>query len=101
MKREKVRYFRDRLKEDFQDPKFRKHYVEERNKLDLAIKIVELRKKQGLTQRELAKRMSASQQVVSRIENGKNRNLTVNTLIRVAAAADHTIDIQFVPKANE
>jgi len=50
MKKDKVRTFRSRLREDIKDPEFKKHYQEERQTLKLAIKIVELRNQKGLSQ---------------------------------------------------
>ena len=57
-------------------------------------KIRELRRQKGLTQREIAGRLRVSQQVVSRIEKGRE-NVTVLTLKKVARClgADLKVDI--------
>jgi hypothetical protein len=48
MKKEKMRTFRRRLREDLKDSEFKAHYQEERQVLKLAVKIAKLRKKKGL-----------------------------------------------------
>ena len=70
MKKEKVRTFRSRLREDLKDPEFKAHYQEERQALKLALQIAKLREKKGLSQQQMAKLMGTSQQAVSRIESG-------------------------------
>lgn len=45
MKKDKVRTFQSRLKEDIKDSEFRTHYQDERQALKLAMKIAELREK--------------------------------------------------------
>ncbi len=45
MKKEKVRTFRSRLREDLKDSEFKAHYQEERQALKLAMKIAKLREK--------------------------------------------------------
>lgn len=52
MKKAKVRTFRSRLREDLKDPDFRAKYDEERQALKLAMKIIEMKEKKGLSQKE-------------------------------------------------
>jgi len=96
MKRDKVRTFRSRLQEDLKDPKFKAHYLEERQALKLAIKIAELRQKKGLSQQQLAKLMGTSQQAISRIESGKYEGFTLRTLEKIAEATGMRVKIEFV-----
>jgi len=96
MKKEKVRTFRTRLKEDLKDPEFKAHYQEERQALKLAVKIAKLREKKGLSQQQMAKLMGTSQQAVSRIESGEYEGFTLKTLEKIAEATGTKVKIEFV-----
>lgn len=48
--------------------------------------IVESRKAQGISQQELAELIGTTQSVVSRIENGTSRHITIDYLMRIATA---------------
>lgn len=45
--------------------------------------IVKTRKKQSISQKELAEMLGTTQSVISRIENGTNRGITLDYLMRV------------------
>ena len=45
--------------------------------------IVKTRKKQSISQKELAKILGTTQSVISRIENGTSRHITLDYLMRV------------------
>jgi DNA-binding XRE family transcriptional regulator len=96
MKKEKVRTFRSRLREDLKDPEFKAHYQEERQALKLAMKIATLREKKGLSQQQMAKLMGTSQQAVSRIESGEYEGFTLKTLEKIAEATGTKVKIDFV-----
>jgi DNA-binding XRE family transcriptional regulator len=96
MKKEKVRTFRDRLREDLKNPEFKAHYQEERQALKLAMKIAKLREKKGLSQQQMAKLMGTSQQAVSRIESGEYEGFTLKTLEKIAEATGTKVKIEFV-----
>jgi len=96
MKKEKVRTFRSRLREDLKDPVFKAHYQEERQALMLAMKIAKLREKKGLSQQQMAKLMGTSQQAVSRIESGEYEGFTLKTLEKIAEATGTKVKIEFV-----
>ena len=96
MKKDKVRTFQNRLREDIKDPEFKKHYQEERQALKLAIKIAELRNQKGLSQQELAKLMGTSQQAISRIESGEYEGFTLKTLEKIAEATGMRVKIEFI-----
>ena len=57
-------------------------------------KIDMIRLEQGLSQKELAKKMGVSQQLISRIEMG-NENVSLSTLNAIARALDKKIEIGF------
>jgi DNA-binding XRE family transcriptional regulator len=96
MKKEKVRTFRNRLREDLKNPEFKAHYQEERQALKLAMKIAKLREKKGLSQQQMAKLMGTSQQAVSRIESGEYEGFTLKTLEKIAEATGTKVKIEFV-----
>jgi DNA-binding XRE family transcriptional regulator len=97
VKKGKVRTFQGRLREDIKDPEFKEHYEEEKQALMLAIKIVELREKKGLSQQQLAKLMGTSQQAISRIESGVYEGFTLKTLEKIAESTGMRVKIEFVP----
>jgi DNA-binding transcriptional regulator YiaG len=78
-------------------PEFRKAYDEEVAKLRIAHQIEKLRKKRGLTQSELARKLKTTQQTVSRFEDTQNLQFSVRTLTRIAAALRSRLCIHFVP----
>lgn len=96
MKKAEVRTFRSRLREDLKDPEFRAHYREERQALKLAMKIIKLREKKGLSQQQLAKLMDTSQQAISRIESGEYDGFTLKTLEKLAKATGTQLKIEFI-----
>lgn len=95
----KIRTFQDHLRKELKDPEFRKHFEEERRALSLAMRIVALRQKHGWTQKDFAKAMGTSQQVVSRIESGDYEGFTLKTLERIAQATGTRLNIDFLPAA--
>lgn len=97
MKKQTLRTFRERLHADLADPEFRRYYKQEKGALELAAKIMRLRKRLGLNQKELAKRMQTSQQTVSRIESGEYEGFTYKTLKKIAEATGSQLKIDFLP----
>ncbi|MCX5668895.1 MAG: helix-turn-helix transcriptional regulator [Candidatus Omnitrophica bacterium] len=79
-------------------PDFRKAYDEELARLHIGYKIAQLRKERKLTQQELARRINSNQQTISRIEDTRNTRLNFKTLIRVAAALQAYVRVDFVPR---
>ena len=64
---------------------------------DIAMQIIELRERQGLTQAELAQRCGMDQGDISRIERGST-SPTARTLQRVAEALD--ADLRLVVRSH-
>ena len=87
------------FKEELKDPEFRKAYEIECVKVALAQKIAELREEKHLRQVDLAKKMGVSQQFISQIETGDEKNLTLETLLKIAASLGRGLKISF-PKAS-
>ncbi|HHT9127001.1 MAG TPA: helix-turn-helix transcriptional regulator [Candidatus Brocadiia bacterium] len=93
--RTKVRYHKDRLKEDLKNPEFCKHYAKEKKSLEIAYQIARLRHKLGLSQKDFARRVGTTQQVISRLENGKYTGYTLKTLEKLANATNTELVISF------
>lgn len=91
----KVRTFDERLKEDLKDSRFKELFQEEYNKLQVGLKLTELREQAGLTQKALANRIHTSQQAVSRLESGSYTGYTLSILEKIALALGRTLDIKF------
>ena len=64
--------------------------------LEVGEKVRDAREAAGLTQRELAARMSTSQAAVARLEAG-GTSATLTTLHKAAAALDMTITVNLAP----
>ncbi len=88
--------FQDFLKEQLKDPVVRRAYEEEGPFVELAVQVAHLRQKQGLTQRQLAKRLHTSQQMVSRLESPKNGSLSLRTIVKLARVLGKEVKVQFV-----
>ena len=83
------------LEKQLKNKEFRKLYEIERAKVALAQRIAEMRQEKHLNQKELAARLGVSQQFVSQIETGEGKNLTLDTLIRIAESLGHKVKISF------
>ena len=97
IKNKKIVYpsFRKHLAKELKDPEFRRYFDEYGKQLETAYKILQLRKKQKLTQKQLAKKINTTQSVVARMEAG-NQNFTLETLQRIASALNHNLKVDFV-----
>ncbi|HLF18196.1 MAG TPA: helix-turn-helix domain-containing protein [Candidatus Omnitrophota bacterium] len=84
-------YFKELMK----NKKYRHYYEIERAKVALAQRIAEMREEKHLNQKELAAKMGVSQQFISQIETGEGKNLTLDTLIRLATSLGHKVRISF------
>jgi len=62
-------------------------------RLRLEQDLVALREGEGVSQRELARRVGVSQPVIARIEAGRARNLELRTLLRIASALNGEVRI--------
>ena len=88
------------LKEKLKDKEFRRLYEIERAKVALAQKIAEMRQEKHLNRKELAAKLGVSQQFISQIETGEGKNLTLDTLIRIAESLGHKVKISFPPSSR-
>jgi DNA-binding XRE family transcriptional regulator len=83
-------------KKQMQDPEVRRLVEAELASLEVGVKIAQLREKAHMNQTELAARSGMNASKISQIETAP-RNLTLNTLARVACALQATMKIEFVP----
>ena len=97
-RQKKERTFDDYLAKKLKNREFKKNFEEESLKLDLAIKIIKLRKQLKLTQNQFADRMNTSQEAISRIERGDYEGFTLKTLKKIADATNTELYIEFRPK---
>lgn len=87
--------FQSYLKQQLKNAKFRKYYNEYGKQLEIAYQVLQLRKKAGMSQAELAKRLGTTQSNVARIESGQ-QNFTTVTLHNIAQVFDRDLKIEFV-----
>jgi len=87
------------LKEKLKNKEFKRLYEVECAKVALAQKIAELRQDKHLKQTDLAKRLGVTQQFISQIETAEERNLTIETLIKIAKSLGRGVKISF-PKLS-
>lgn len=83
-------YIRNRAKND---PEFIKQLNIERERLDLAVKLTNLRKSAGLTQKDLAEIIGKPQSTISRIETGQ-----MNPSMELVAEIANGLGKKFVPE---
>lgn len=87
--------FQSYLNEQLKDAKVKKQYHAVGKQLEIAYQILQLRKKQGISQTELAKKIGTTQSNVARIESGQ-QNVTTETLQKIATAFRRDLRIEFV-----
>jgi DNA-binding XRE family transcriptional regulator len=93
--RQKAERFDHYLEARLKSPAFRKHFQRARLATELAHRIVELRRRQGLTQTELARRMGTKQQTICRLERGDYQGFTLKTLLKIAEATKTHLVVDF------
>lgn len=90
-----VRRFRDRLKRELKNQKFKQAFDEADFFARLAIQIAKLREEEGLSQGDLARRLHTSQQMISRLEDSHNRSFSLRTLIKLARTFHKKLEVEF------
>jgi len=90
--------FEDWKRRALRDRAFRKAYEtpDEDPVLEIAHRLHRLRRENGLTQAQLARKMGTSQQAVARLERLDYRGYTLTTLRKAARALNKKIRIDFV-----
>ena len=87
--------FQAHVDEYHKNPKLKKLFDEYGKQLEIAYQILQMRKKQGISQLQLAKKIGTTQSNVARIETGQ-QNLTTSTLHKIAKAFKRDVKIEFV-----
>ncbi|MBI2962113.1 MAG: XRE family transcriptional regulator [Deltaproteobacteria bacterium] len=67
-------------------------------KLEIRKELVALRRKRGLTQKDLADRMGVSQPVVAELEAGRASDVRLSTILRAAMALGAKVKISLEAK---
>jgi len=99
-KRVYLKNFEEDLKKQLKDPEFRQGYEYELAVVQLAQKIAEFRDAHRLKQVELAAKLGVSQQFISHLETGRSKNLTLQTLIKIASSLGRDVHISFPKSAH-
>lgn len=86
--------FRQDLEKRLKNPEFRKEWANSEVEYQLGRKLIEVRLKRELSQRELAKKVGTSQAAISRIE-GMSANPSLSLLKRIAQALNSKLKISF------
>ena len=79
------------------DPKRIEEYEQEVLNAEVARKIYDLRKRAGLSQRELAKKIGTTASAICRLEDADYEGHSLYMLKRIAEALDKRVEIRFVP----
>jgi transcriptional regulator with XRE-family HTH domain len=74
------------LEEQLKDPVFAERFERAGEAWDVALQIVALREKAGLSQKDLARKLKTSQQQISRLESPSYEGHSLSMLRRVAKA---------------
>jgi len=81
-----------------QDREFARDYQNWKGSAELAQTILKTRKEKGLSQEELARRIGSTQPSLSRLENGKVRDVGMDLLRRIGSAMGMEPVVEFRSK---
>ena len=87
----------DYLDQQLTDPSVRQAYEEETKVLSIGFQLANQRRRKGLTQAELAKKIGTSTPQLSRTER-RPENVNMRTLIRYAEAVGMDLDVRLIAK---
>lgn len=87
----------DFIEEQLKDPVFKEKYDALEPEYSLIQALIDARKENGMTQKQLADATGISQADISRLEHGTG-NPSVKTLQRIAQALHMALKIEFVPR---
>jgi transcriptional regulator with XRE-family HTH domain len=85
------------LEEQLKDPEFAERFERAGQAWDVALQLVALREKAGLSQKDLARKLKTSQQNISRLESPSYEGHSLSMLRRVAEALGATVRVSFEP----
>ena len=89
----------DRLTEKLlkQDPSLKEEFDRADHAWDIAFQIRDLRKKAGLTQKELAELVGTKQSNIARVEDADYTRYTLITLEKITKALKAKLEIRIIP----
>nr|WP_314461714.1 helix-turn-helix transcriptional regulator [uncultured Clostridium sp.] len=82
-----------------ENPEVMKSVSEFDKEFELRLKLIEARKKAGLTQKEVEERSGLAQQAISRIETDNNISPSIKSLIKYVDAIGYELTLS--PKRNQ
>jgi transcriptional regulator with XRE-family HTH domain len=85
------------LEEQLQDREFAERFNKAGKAWDVALQLADLRKKSGLSQKELARRVGTSQQQISRLESPSYEGHSLSMIRRVAEALGAAVRLKIEP----
>lgn len=94
VKIKKAKNFQAYLKQQLKNPEFKEQYDKYGKQLEVAYQILELRRKKGISQAQLAKKIGTKQSNVARMEAGQ-QNFSVDILEKIAEALGLDLNISF------
>ncbi|MDF7639780.1 helix-turn-helix transcriptional regulator [Lactobacillus sp. ESL0791] len=77
------------------DPEFKKEFNKANERLDTALLLMKFREKEGLSQRELAKKANVSKSTITKIETGQ-MNPTFKLMSKIVEATGHKLKYQII-----
>ncbi|HLD74691.1 MAG TPA: helix-turn-helix transcriptional regulator [Bdellovibrionota bacterium] len=83
------------VQEKLENPKFKKAFEEEYEKLSMGEQLARLRLQAGLTQAEVAKRAGTTASAISRYENAEYDRYELKTLKKIVASCGGKLKIIF------
>ena len=82
------------------DPEISAAYEYPDPEYELIASLIRLRRKRGISQRELAKAIGTKQPAIARIESGRHHGMSVGTLVKLAEALKGRLVIRFEEEKN-
>jgi transcriptional regulator with XRE-family HTH domain len=85
------------LEEQLKDQAFVERFEKAGEAWDVALQLADLRKKSGISQKELARRLGTSQQQISRLESPSYEGHSLSMIRRVAEALGAAVRLKIEP----
>jgi HTH-type transcriptional regulator / antitoxin HipB len=86
-----MRTLKSHIKASLKNSRFRNHFEEEKELLEVSLQLQKARENAGLSQKEIAEAAHVTQQQVSKVENGTNCNIL--TYLKVSHAIGMKIGV--------
>jgi DNA-binding XRE family transcriptional regulator len=89
------------LEEQMKDPGFAERFRKAGEAWEVALQLVSLREKSGLSQKELARKVGTTQQQISRLESPSYEGHSLSMLRRVARVLGATVRVDIRPREGD